>query len=156
MLGFDLKALALGAVIGAFLMSSLGNIGGVLWGLTPFSAESKLDKARALNVDLGRQVTACTAVAGEYRASEALRIGAAVAAATESKVDVEDATARWGATCNAAFNSGLAAGKAIASKGGPRAPQGSPGSAPVPPAVGLSYRDVWSERAFRPAGAAAP
>lgn len=152
--------LVAGIAIGVAGHSMIGGAIRSAWRVTPWSAESKLDKARDQLADM----------TGNWRAEKAAREARDVAIADRDKrllaigqdaaVDQSAAAARWGQQCQAAYRSGVAFGRALAkpspsNTGAPHAPA-SPDRPAADPAGGLrpSFRDAWSAGAFDPAGSA--
>lgn len=148
--------LAAGIAIGAAGAMAVGGLARDVWRLTPLSAESRLDKTR----------DQLAAVTGDWRAEKAAREARDLALADrdrrllavgqEAALDQSAAVARWGRQCQAAYQSGVALGRALAKPssptGAPHAPATSPRPA-APPLGGLqpSFRDAWSLGAFDPA-----
>jgi hypothetical protein len=170
---FDLQKngalLAAGIAIGAAGSMAVGGLVKDIWRVTPFSAESKLDKTRDQLADM----------TGEWRAEKAAREARDVAIterdaqirsyAGQAATDMTDTVARWGEQCQAAYRSGVAFGRALTT---PRSTTtGGPGHAPAPvsdpadrPVAGRaaagqlqpSFRDRWAAGAFDPARSTGP
>jgi len=155
----DGAILVAGIAIGLAGSSMIGGAIRSAWRVSPWSAESKLEKTRDQLAD----------VTGKWRAEEAARIARDLAIAdrdkrllnlgAEAAVDQADAAARWGQQCQAAYQSGVAFGRALSrpstSPGAPHAP--TPPRTPAAPVAGSvrpSFRDGWSAGAFRPSAAA--
>ncbi|MBI5941657.1 MAG: hypothetical protein HY859_14670 [Caulobacterales bacterium] len=153
--------LAAGIAIGAAGSMALGGLVKDIWRVTPFSAESKLEKTRDQLADM----------TGNWRAEKAAREARDVAIADRDKrllavgqeaaVDQSAAAERWGQQCQAAYRSGVAFGRALPkstlSTGAPHAPAApaSPAGRPTAGRLQPSFRDSWATGAFDPAAAAA-
>lgn len=161
---FDLQKngalLAAGIAIGAAGSLAISGLVGDLWNLTPWSAESKLDRTRDQLADM----------TGRWRAEEQARKDRDVAIVDRDKrllalgagaaLDQGDTVARWGQQCQAAYQSGVAFGRALSKTGGSNAATVAPRPAaapagPVPAGrVRESFRSSWSAGAFDPARSA--
>lgn len=153
--------LAAGIAIGAAGSMALGGLVKDIWRVTPFSAESKLEKTRDQLADM----------TGNWRAEKAAREARDVAIADRDKrllavgqeaaVDQSAAAERWGQQCQAAYRSGVAFGRALSkptpSTGAFHAPAAPASAAGRPPAGGVqpSFRDSWAAGRFDPARPAA-
>lgn len=151
--------LAAGIAIGAAGSMALGGLVKDIWRVTPFSAESKLEKTRDQLADM----------TGNWRAEKAAREARDVAIAdrdkrllalgAESAIDQGETVARWGEQCQAAYRSGVAFGRALPkstpSTGAPYAPAAParPAAGPAAGSLRPSFRDSWSAGAFRPSAA---
>lgn len=157
----DGAILVAGIAIGLAGSSMIGGAIRSAWRVSPFSAESKLEKTRDQLADM----------TGNWRAEKAAREARDVAIADRDKrllaigqeaaVDQSAAAERWGQQCQAAYRSGVAFGRALPkptpSTGAPHAPAApaSPAGRPTAGRLQPSFRDSWSAGAFNPAATAA-
>lgn len=157
MFGLDLQKnaaiLAVGVSIGVASSTLLSGAVHSIWNATPFSAESKLEKARDKIGDLTGQVFVLNSAVAARDTAISDRDKLLAQTSKSNAVDYGEAATRWGQQCTTAFQSGVVAGRAAAKGSSNATPQAPGAAAPAVQPGGLqpSFRSSWASGAYSPA-----
>lgn len=153
---FGIKSIAAGLAVGALLGGggtlALGGGALAIWSKTPWSATSKLDKARGDLVRLEADLKAANLIIKDRDGAIKKRDDQAIEVAKAEAGDATDTAAAWGNQCSAAFNAGVSAGRRISN-----ASCASPAAAAAPDSVQRpSFRSEFEAERYTPAARGLP